>query len=155
MFANEVRYRTLARLFGCPRDQANLLTLVAMLAVAEAMRERWQRLATGPMMPSARDAMLGVASFREGLLGVAGPSLRDKPQLGTLLMIAFLGRAAGPTVIRWIRVMRTGSQRLNDEFRGRYGYVVDVGRRRQRHYEELVRRRVRERQSAQQERPYG
>lgn len=142
LFMNEARYRALERLFGCPKDQANLLTLVVALALVEAMRERWQRFSRRPMVPSGGDTMLGMASVRELLVGVAGPRLRETPQLGTLLVVAFVGRTAGPTVIRLSRGMRSGLGHLNGGFRRRYGYLVDVGHRRQRRYEAATRRRA-------------
>lgn len=145
---NEARYRTMARLFGCTRDQTNLITFVAALAVAEAARGQWKRLTSGPAMPSMSDDVLGVAMVRELLAGVAGPAVRDTPQLGTLLTLAFLGRAFGPLVVRSIRQAKAGSQRLNSGFRHRYGYLVDVGHRRQRHYQELERRRAAARATA-------
>lgn len=138
---NEARYRAMARLFGATREQTNLVTALAMLALAEAMRAKWQRLMSGPATPSIADDMLGAAIFRELLASAAGPTVRDTPQLGTLLTLAFVGRAMGPIVVRSIRGMRDRSQRFNTGFRHRYGYLVDVGHRRQRHYEELERRR--------------
>jgi hypothetical protein len=138
---NEARYRTLERLFGCPKDQANLLTLVAAAVLLEAMRDRWQRIVSGPMVPSQGDVLLGMGSVRELMCSVTGPSLRDTPYLGALITVAFVGRAALPSVIRSIRGIRTGSQRFNTGFRSRYGYLVDVGHRRQRHYEAQVRER--------------
>jgi hypothetical protein len=143
---NQARYRLLAQLFGTSKDQADLLTLVAALLLVEVMRKRWQRLMSGPIVPSSGDAMLGLASVRELLYRVAGPSLRDTPQLGTLLTVAFLGRAIGPTMVRSIRVIRGGSQRVNSSFRRRYGYLVDVGQQRREHFEELARRRREARQ---------
>jgi hypothetical protein len=138
---NEARYRTLERVFGCPKDQANLLTLVAAAVLLEGMRDRWQRIMSGPVTPSQGEVLLGMGSVRELMLSITGPALRDTPYLGALITAAFVGRAAAPTVIRSIRGIRTGSQRFNSGFRHRYGYLVDLGHRRQRHYEETVRER--------------
>jgi len=141
LLINEARYRTLERLFGCPKDQANLLTLVAAAVLVGAMRDRSQRIMRGST-PTQDDVLLGMASVRELICSVAGPSLRDMPYLGALITVAFAGRAALPTVIRSICGIRTGSQRLNTGFRRRYGYLLDVGHRRQRRYEALVRKRA-------------
>lgn len=146
---NEARYRAMARLFGATREQTNLITAVAALALAEAMRGTLRRWMSGPMTPTMADDMLGVAMLRELLASAAGPTVRETPQLGTLLMLAFAGRALGPTVIRSIRGMRHQSQRLNSGFRHRYGYLVDVGHRRQKRYEAHERSRLAALQSEQ------
>ena len=139
---NEARYRSLDRLFGCSKDQANLLTLVVALGLAEAVQDGWLRVANRRMTPSRGDALLGMASVRELMLSVVGPSLRDKPYLGALITAAFVARATGPPVMRSIRAIRTGSQRLNEGFRRRYGYVIDPGHWRQQRYEARARGRA-------------
>jgi hypothetical protein len=127
LLINHARHRTIARLFGVPRDQANLLTLVAVMTLAGAVNDRIQTMLRGPSVPSLGDGLLAGASLRELLRGVAGPSAGDAPLLGTLLTIGVLGGIAVPAAAKSLRATRASSQRLHVAFRHRYGYLVDPG----------------------------
>lgn len=140
MLLNEARYRGMASLFGCSRDQANLATLVAALALAEATRVRIRRWMTGPPLPSAGDALIWTGSVRAGLSAAAGTSVQESPQLGTLLLLAVIAGGAAPAVIRSLNGLRGFGHELNRHFRHRYGYLVDPGHRRREHYEAHARK---------------
>lgn len=139
---NEARYRALASAFGCSRSQANLATLVGALALLEAMGHTWRRLMSLPVVPTLPEGMFASAALRQLVTAITGPTIGDSPQLGPLLVVAFVGTAAGPTVIRSLRGVKNASARLDHAFRHRYGYLVDPGHRRQRHYEAQGRRRL-------------
>ena len=132
MFANEARYRTLARVFGIPRDQANVATLIAgLLALEGAHSASKAMLRPGPT-PTAADGMLGGAALREMLCSVAGPGARDTPLLASLLTIAVLGGAARRVAVKSSRTIRSSTQRADLQFHNRYGYLIDPGHWRQR-----------------------
>lgn len=135
LLVNDARHRLLARLFGVPQEQDAMLTAIVVLMLANAARTRARRLTRLPGLPSAGDGMLGVASVREVLGAIAGPSVRDMPGSGTLLTVAFLGAATVPLVRRSLHDVRSSSHRMSVGFHHRYGYLVDPGHWRRRRAE--------------------
>lgn len=131
---NEARYRGMASLFGCSRDQANIATFLLALTFAEATRARLARLMR-PSPPQAGDALIFTGSVQGLLSAAAGRPLDDNPQLGTLLLLGVIAGGAAPSIIRSLNGMRGFSQELNRRFRHRYGYLVDPGHVRREHYE--------------------
>lgn len=131
LLGNYARRRTIARMFGASPEQANLVTMVAVLAIAQATSEYIQRLAAGPPVPSATEGLFVSASLKELLSSVAGPPSRETPSAGTLLALALVGGTAGPAVFRSTRAARSASRRMATGFHHRYGYLVDPGHWRQ------------------------
>jgi hypothetical protein len=123
LLLNEARYRTLARLFGVSREQANLATLVFVAVLAEAARARAERL-RGLPGPSRSDIAVGGAAVRELGYMVAGATLRETPMFSTLVAIAVVWKLSGPVVTRSLHGVRTGSHRFWHGFHHRYGYLV-------------------------------
>lgn len=124
--ANEARYRTLERVFGIRRADANLLTAVVTLMVANSVYEKVST-ARPPRPPSIPDIAIGIGTLRETIYGVAGPASRDTPLGGTLIALAVLGGLVRPPVVRSMRQARTSSQRVYRSFRTRYGHLVPRG----------------------------
>jgi hypothetical protein len=135
LLCDEARCRALGRVFGLPREHANLATLVALLTLAQGAQNAIQRLTVSGSRPTTRDGVLGVVVARELLAGVAGPSSRDTPLLGTLITIAFLGGAARGIAVKTGHAVRSGTRRADIGFRHRYGYLVDPGHWRQRRFD--------------------
>lgn len=131
---NEARYRAIVRVFGCSREQANVASFVAAALIAAQVHERWRRLADATVGPALPDELLGAAVLRNLLSGAAGPAVRDSPQLSNLLLAVVILTGGGPLVARSLRGIRHASHRLDTGFRHRYGYLVDIGHRRARHY---------------------
>ncbi|HEX4009555.1 MAG TPA: hypothetical protein VHX62_06090 [Solirubrobacteraceae bacterium] len=132
LLLNELRYRAIVGTFGVSRQQANLVTLVGVSMVAQALQDRATRLlrVTGP--PMAMDGALTVAGLRGVLCQVAGVPSADVPGAGALLAMGILGGAFAPTLTRALRGLRADSLRLSTDFHHRYGYLVDPGHRRAR-----------------------
>jgi len=124
----EARYRTLERLFGVSRDQANLLTVVALLTLAESMRRSAERV-SNVQGPSRADTMLGAAVLREAVYGVGGVTADQTRMFGVLVAIAVVARLSAPAVRSAVHNVRTGSQRLQSGFRHRYGQLIRRPRR--------------------------
>jgi hypothetical protein len=135
LLLSEARYRALGRVFGTSREQANLITFVLVLAVADGGFEVYRRAMRGPPVPPLGDGALAAASVRELFSSAAGLPPGDSSQLGTLLTLAFAGGLLGPTVVRSVRDAKSTSQRLDRAFRHRYGYLIDPGHWRRRRYE--------------------
>jgi hypothetical protein len=128
LLLNEARYRTLERLFGVGKDQANAATLVVGLVLADALREQAARMLRGPALPSFGDASIGASALRELVYGIAGPSSRDAPLVGTLIAVGVLGHLARPVVGQAVHGIRDSSQRFHGAFNHRYGHLVGTGR---------------------------
>jgi hypothetical protein len=131
LIANEARHRVIARLFAVSRDEENLLTFVAALALVDALRERWRRLHRIPGVAAFGDGFLGASAVREVLCSIAGPSSREPQMNGGLLALAVAGGMAGPAIVKSLHGIRSGSHRMSVGFHHRYGYLIDPGHRRQ------------------------
>ena len=129
LLLNEARYRALSRVLGIPREQANLATFIGALVALEASQ---RAIKTPPPGPTRADALLGVSVAREALRGVVGTPARDAPLIGTLLMIAIVGKPVREAVARGVHGVRGSMQKTNVGFRRRYGYVFDPGHLRER-----------------------
>jgi len=128
LLANEARYRTLERVFGIRREDANIATAIGLLTLANAVYERSHR-PTVPKPPTAvANFTIGMGALRESIYGVAGPAASDTPLAGTLIAIAVLGGLARQPVTRGVHGMKASSHKLKSMFRGRYGHLVNVER---------------------------
>jgi hypothetical protein len=88
---NQGRHLALTRVFGVPREQANLLTFVLALGAASGASATARRVVRKPLALSRSDAGMGGILIREGVFGIAGPAARKVPLAGTLLTVAMLG----------------------------------------------------------------
>jgi hypothetical protein len=121
--ANEARCRTLEWMFGIERADANLLTAIVALIVANSMYEK-ATAAGPPRPPSIPNIAMALGALRETIYGVAGPASRDTAFGGTLVALAvFIGLTHQP-VKRSLHAVRSSAHRLDQSFRGRYGYLV-------------------------------
>lgn len=130
LLISEARFRAMARLFGVSRDQANLVSLIALALLVERAHSTWEWLNAGPA--SSADGLFAAASMREALTGVAGPASRRDPLYGILLMAAVLLSGTNPAVKASLRQIKAGAHGLNVRFHGRYGWLVDLGHWRER-----------------------
>ena len=127
LLLNEARYRTIERLFGVSRDQANLVTAIAALVIARAARDtstRTSRTLKGPGGPKRGDAVLGGAMLNQVLADLAGPSSKEMPAMGALIAIALVAAGSGPAVRRSARSVRAFSHELRHTFNHRYGRLI-------------------------------
>lgn len=115
MFVNEGRYRAFERVLGLPRDEANLATAVAILAMAEAMRLRAGRLRLP--LPSFGELAFGSAAFKEAMLGPPKPGAPAVPMFSGLVAIA----AAG-TLVAGAGKSLHGARAASHAFVHRYGH---------------------------------
>jgi hypothetical protein len=123
--ANHLRYKALNRVFGVSREQANLVTVVLLLAAADGAYEGARRIGAMHMGVSGGDAAVGAIALREAALGVAGPNARAIPGFGTLVALAILGGAAAPGLRRTAHRMRGAEQRLRRARIRRYAVARD------------------------------
>ena len=124
LLLDEARYRAVHRLFGVSREQSWPATLIALVLLAQATHDKLEPILTGPGGPTRADAVLGAAALRELLVGIPGPSSRDTPLVGTLMMIAMLGAVARPGLSQAVHGVRASSHRIQLSFNHRYGHIL-------------------------------
>lgn len=114
LFVNEARYRTLQRVLGLPRDQANLATAIAILAMAQAVRASAGRLSFPG--PSFGELALGSAAFKELIVGPPKPGTPPVPMFTGLVAVA-----AGGTLVVALAKSSRGVSAASRAFVHRYG----------------------------------
>jgi len=112
LLLNHARYALLRRLFGTSREQANLLTVVLALIVADGAYVTARQVARAPLRISGADAGIGGFMIREAALGVGGPPMRAVPLSGALVALAVLGGVAVPGLRRSVRGIRVAEHRV-------------------------------------------
>jgi hypothetical protein len=132
LLANHARHRAVARLFGVSEDQANMVTLIALLMVADKAYAGITRVVRVPAPPSWGDGLLVGGAVRASARGIVGPAASDTPLLGVLVVAAVVGTTLRPAVAKSIHEIRTSSHRMALGFHHRYGYLVDPGHWRER-----------------------
>jgi hypothetical protein len=125
LLVDEARYQAVKRLFGVPRDQSWIVTLIALALLAQAAHEKLDQMLRGPGGPTGADAALGAAALREFLIWIPGPSSRDDPLVGTLMLIAVAGALVRPGLSRAAHGVRgAASHRARQSFNHRYGPLL-------------------------------
>jgi hypothetical protein len=109
---NHVRVRTLQRVFGISREQANLLTMVLLLTGTGTALTTAGRVVKAPLRISGMDVVIGGFAMREAAMGVSGPAAAEISPFATLITIALLGGLAMPRLRRSLRRMREIEHRV-------------------------------------------
>jgi hypothetical protein len=122
LLLNDARYRAFQRVFAVQRKDVNLVTLIALLIMAEKTQATSRKLRSR-RGPTLTEDFMGFGIVREALCRVAGPDSRDTPLLSTLLAIAVIGGAARSG----LHGVRGSGHRADVAFHDRYGYLIDPG----------------------------
>jgi hypothetical protein len=122
LLLNDARYRAFQRAFAIERKDVNLVTLIALLIMAQGTQTTTHRFKNRRRLTLAEDFM-GFGIIREALARVAGPDSRDTPLLSTLLAIAVIGGAARSG----LHGIRGSGHQADVAFHHRYGYLIDPG----------------------------
>ena len=77
LLLNEARGRVVQRMFGVPKDNSALVTVVALAVLTEAIHENVRKAAKSPAAPSQGDSLLGFAIVNEVVRGIAGAGSGD------------------------------------------------------------------------------
>ena len=124
LLLDEARHRVVERLFGVSRDQSWPVTLIALALVAHAAHEKSDQMLRGPGGPTRSDVALAVATARELLTAIPGPSSQDTPLVGTLVTVAVVGALVRPGLSRTVHGISTSSRRARHSFNHRYGHLL-------------------------------
>jgi hypothetical protein len=119
MLLNEGRHRTLERMLGLSREQANVATAVAMLVLAQAAHDRYRQLLNATA-PSAGDVALGTAAVRQLMLGSQSTATPDLPMFAALAAFALGGRVVIPAAVRSVHGVATATSELRSLISRRY-----------------------------------
>ncbi len=121
LLLSEARYRVLRRYLGITRDQANTVTFIFLLMLAEAVSESTGRARQALRRPTATSTAVGATVTSEVVFGlVGGISARDARLAGTLVLIVLAAaelRAGGRGAIDDVRAW---SHRMLGAFSVRY-----------------------------------
>jgi hypothetical protein len=130
LLLNDARYRTMGRVFGLSREQADLATLVLSVTLAAHLHEQVGRLSKGPTPPTYTEVMWTNASIGALMRAIAGPAADKTPLFATLVALALLGHPTRRALAGSLRGVRSSSRRMAGGFHHRYGYLIDPGHRR-------------------------
>jgi hypothetical protein len=117
------------RLFGVSRrDQVNVVTVIGLLLMADAVHEKVEGLVKGPGGPTRGDALFAAGALNGMLENLGGSHVQETPFLGTLVAGALLAGAARGVTRRTMHGARVGSHELRRSFNHRYGRLIGRGR---------------------------
>jgi hypothetical protein len=128
--ANYVRHRSLHRLFGVDREQANLLTFVLVVSAGAPIAAAVAKVVLAPLAV-VTGVNVGIGAFALGQVtrGIAGPGVREVPDAAALLTLAAVGGLALPQVRRAARGVRAAEHRVRVHRENMYGAArVAMGR---------------------------
>src|SRR5262245_60223780 len=124
---NSSRYVFLNRVFGVSLEQANVVTFLGGLAVADLLFEGGRRTARAPLRTSRADYALGGAVLRELAFAVGGPGSREVRGFATLVSGALLISVAFPGIRHTARRVREAESRARRARIARYSDMVRTG----------------------------
>lgn len=128
LLLNEARARATMRLFGVPRDDTVLVTLIALGIGTDMLHRNMSRALKPPPPPASGDLLLGAALLRAGAHAVGGESSREWAKFGTLAVLALTGAALRPALRNSSRAVKKVSSVARSDFRGRYGHIIRPSR---------------------------
>lgn len=126
LLLDEARCAVVARLFGIPKDQSVLVSIIAVGALAQAAHDKAARVLRVEAGPTFPDLMIGTSVLRESAHWMAGDLYRDTPIFGTLVAIAFLGTSLRPVLRGALRGVKAASHEARAGFDHRYGHLLRV-----------------------------
>jgi hypothetical protein len=119
LLLNEARHRILARVFGLPREDANVISMVAAGALSAGLHSGARAVLGARPHLSVVGAAMGAGAVKATASRVAGASSAATPYFTTLLVLAVLVRGFGPMVRASLggvrgssRAVTAGSRRL-------------------------------------------
>jgi hypothetical protein len=127
LLLNEARNHTIKRLFGTPREDSTLVTIIAVGVLSAAVRDKTAQLLKGPN-PSLADTMLGIGVANEYVRGIAGVPPGGSVLFSALVAMAVVGAAVRPVARASWRGAKSMSHHARADFDHRYGHLIRSNR---------------------------
>ena len=111
LLLDEARNRVIARVFGVPKENSLLVTIIGLGALAEALRG-----SAGKLQVKADwkldDAVIATAVTHEALHAISGNRYRNVRFFGALVALAVLDKSFRPAVSRSFRAVSASERRV-------------------------------------------
>jgi hypothetical protein len=113
---NEVRRRVVVWVYGVPREDSELMTVVAIGSLAEGLQSGARVIATW-VVPSFAATAMGAAALKETAHSIAGDWSRTVPAFGALITFAVVAKTFRPGLRASFRGLREGFHDVGTESR--------------------------------------
>ncbi len=120
LLVNDARYHAIQAVFGVRRDQVNLVTLIAAMALAESVQKKIEQLRT----PTRSDAILGIGFVDALGTCIAGPASGTTPLFGLLVGTVLVGSVGVRALRRSAHGIKASSREVRLSFSRRYGQLT-------------------------------
>ena len=107
LLLNEARRRFVMWVYGVPREDTGVMTVVAIGSMAEVLKTE-ARVIAAAAVPSFAATLMGGAVLKETAHGIAGNWSRTAPAFGWLITFAVVARWFGPGLRASYRDAREG-----------------------------------------------
>jgi hypothetical protein len=118
------RRRAAARMFGVPLDKTGLVTVIALGALAQALRDKAAPALKGPALPSLGGAVFAGTAGKDVAHLIAGEWSRDTPLFGSVIALVVLGALFRPVLRVSFSDAKTAARKARITFDRRYGHLV-------------------------------
>ena len=106
LILNEVRHRSVARLFGVSRKDSNLTSVFAIASLVGVVAAAGARVRAIHVRPTSAETPMGIAVAKEAVHGIAGEWSRVTPSFAGLVGLVVLERSFGPSLRAAARALR-------------------------------------------------
>jgi hypothetical protein len=107
LLINEARRRIVVWVFGVPREDSELITVIATGSLPKGVQSR-ARVIAAWVVPSFAATVMGAGALKEAANSIAGDWSRTVPAFGTLITVAVVAKSFGPGLRASFRGLRKG-----------------------------------------------
>jgi hypothetical protein len=128
LLLRDARNRACARLFGVSEQDAGLVTIIALVLLAEAANRKAHEVLDAIPRIHRSDAWIGEGVLNEGFYRVAGDRSRGVQFIGSLILASVLLHSLRPVLGRSVHDLRVATHILRLDFDHRYGHLIRPNR---------------------------
>jgi hypothetical protein len=104
---NEARRRIVVWVYGVPREDSEVMTVIAIGSLAEGLQSR-ARVIAAWVVPSFAATVMGAGALKEAANSIGGNQSRTVPAFGALITFAVVAKAFHPWLRASVRGLREG-----------------------------------------------
>jgi hypothetical protein len=104
---NEARRRIVVWVYGVPREDSEVMTVIAIGSLAEGLQSR-ARVIAAWVVPSFAATVMGAGALKEAANSIGGNPSRNVPAFGALITFAVVAKAFHPWLRASVRGLREG-----------------------------------------------